>query len=877
MATKEKSSELRDALAQLPFISPAQIDHWVGLQATIDRSRDYLVRAVPEARHNFDEAQKILAQRTYTLVFFGGTGVGKSTLINALLGRNLLPTGAVTAVTGTIVYIEQADEGEAESLTLNFWSREEFADRVRRLCRSADIDPFDINEEAERAFAAESIQQILDDNSDLAKTDRDEYLEILLDCINTYNNHRELFKAGTPPPTEYTLDNEDGLLHLREDSFKGSSERQIRLVKSAVFRIQPPTNGPNLLMDGYLRIVDVPGLGAGMRLHEQITLEEMKKEDAMIVLVTDAGRQRVDEMKSLAAVHWIKENRLYGLRGADLDDAAAKIFLAVNGANVRQAFDRLNSGLPAAELELREVTRHFAPNYWEKYSTRGNNRPYFFVMPPISLYLDSAKGAPSEFKSITEGVLKDFADQMGPVDDDPFETETRNALLALSEVPLLRERLIDFIRNERVRTQLREAANRVHAGLEELRQYFENALAQRGIYPPFDFSWDALQERRYQNRLDGWNKELADLMDQFRVVLSQRYLNNAQFVALLSGTRRRVRESVKQGVEQALNGLVEDNRSTWISYNPVTGRYSVEWPESRILQEVELALHEQLAYHMPEIGRRMRREYEDILAELEVMSSLQRAAYGETYSYRLPTAPDRLFALEEAYAALLEAVGERFSDVVRQAAVYELARANRMIHLHADRDLDSGERPLQRVRLGLELDTAANADSSAVADAPAVEEEAEEEFTIRILDEPAGVAGDVPADDDVAISFVGDGAGSRSEYGTLDKMLDATSAAVVQKSGAVMGLFDRIVNDLFDDSDMMERFHRLFLLESSRVRRDMMRYLVTPLLEKHQEKINAHDEVLRAAMEPDLESISDVESLMRTWHGLTEIEANVPL
>ena len=82
---------------------------------------------------------------------------------------------------------------------------------------------------------------------------------------------------------------------------------------------------PNLLMNGYLRIVDVPGLGAGMRLHEEITLEEMKREDAMIVLVTDAGRQRVDEMKSLSAVNWIKENRLFGLSGGDLDEAAVLI------------------------------------------------------------------------------------------------------------------------------------------------------------------------------------------------------------------------------------------------------------------------------------------------------------------------------------------------------------------------------------------------------------------------------------------------------------------------------------------------------------------------------------------------------------------------
>jgi ribosome biogenesis GTPase A len=114
----DKYADLRTSLEALPYISPAQVDQWVDLQQSIDGTRDYLIRAVPEAQFSIDEAEKILGQRTYTLVFFGGTGVGKSTLINGLLGRNLLPTGAVTAVTGTIVYIEQADENEAETLVL---------------------------------------------------------------------------------------------------------------------------------------------------------------------------------------------------------------------------------------------------------------------------------------------------------------------------------------------------------------------------------------------------------------------------------------------------------------------------------------------------------------------------------------------------------------------------------------------------------------------------------------------------------------------------------------------------------------------------------------------------------------------------------------
>ncbi|MCB9418245.1 MAG: dynamin family protein [Ardenticatenaceae bacterium] len=543
---KDKYAELQTSLETLPYISPAQVEQWVSLQRTIDQTRDYLIRAVPQAQHSIDEAQKILGQRTYTLVFFGGTGVGKSTLINALLGRNLLPTGAVTAVTGTIVYIEQAAEGEAESLILTYWSRDEFAERVRRLCQLAELDGFDITNSGEREQALEDIKAINTASEGNAKTERDEYLDILIDCIHSYENNKELFKAGTPPPQSLTLDDEESLKHLREDGFKGSDKRQIRLVKSATFKIQPPAPGTtangkdSLLMNGFLRIVDVPGLGAGMKLHEAITLEEMKKEDAMIVLVTDAGRQRVDEMKSLSAVNWIKENRLFGLSGGDLDEAASKIFLAVNGGNVRQAFDRLNSGLPEAELEVKEVTRYIAPNYWERYKDRGHNRPYFLVMAPPALYLQDPDHAPDEFASETERILKAFRDQFGPINNgDMFDPDTKEALLKLSEIPLLRESLIEFIKSERVRSQLREASTRIRNSLQSLRFYYEKQLASRGMHPPFASSWEQLQEKRYENVLVRQQKELPRAFHNALLELSARTNGDARFRNLLRPAQQR--------------------------------------------------------------------------------------------------------------------------------------------------------------------------------------------------------------------------------------------------------------------------------------------------------------------------------------------------
>ena len=416
----------------------------------------------------------------------------------------------------------------------------------------------------------------------------------------------------------------------------------------STFRIHPRAGQPNLLMDGHLRIVDVPGLGAGMKLHETITLEEMKREDAMIVLVTDAGRQRVDEMKSLSAVNWIKENRLHSLSGSDLDEAASKIFLVVNGANVRQAFDRLNSGLPQAELEVKEVTRYIAPNYWERYADRGHNRPYFLVMAPSALFVEDPEHAPGEFEGETERILMAFADQLRAIGgsglnlDDPLDPDTKAALLELSEVPLLRESLINFIRNDRVRSQLREASTRVRNALQSLRFYYEKQLAARGVHPPFSTSWEAMQERRYENVLIRQQKELPRAFHNALLELSQRTNNDERFRALLRPTINGVRDMVQDTVRREIETLLESYGTEYWDDRDVTydslvwGTSGIEVPIKRILYQVELVMQEAVSNFMPEVADVIAAELQRTLEAHDILARLERASYGQEYSYTLP-------------------------------------------------------------------------------------------------------------------------------------------------------------------------------------------------------------------------------------------------
>jgi len=86
-------------------------------------------------------------------------------------------------------------------------------------------------------------------------------------------------------------------------------------------------------------------------------------------------------------------------------------------------------------------------------------------------------------------------------------------------------------------------------------------------------------------------------------------------------------------------------------------------------------------------------------------------------------------------------------------------------------------------------------------------------------------------------------------------------------------IFDNIVQDLFSDDELLPRLRRLFWLEATKTERDFINYLVKPMLKQHDR--NLHDPELRAAMEIDLESVSDLEALMRTWEGLHDLETNL--
>ena len=154
--------------------------------------------------------------------------------------------------------------------------------------------------------------------------------------------------------------------------------------------------------------------------------------------------------------------------------------------------------------------------------------------------------------------------------------------------------------------------------------------------------------------------------------------------------------------------------------------------------------------------------------------------------------------------------------------------------------------------------------TAVVADGAGLETAAEDEFVINILD--GGPADDTLADIKLSPPEVDSG------YGELETSYAEKLDNISLKTNKIYG---EIINDLFSDDQLLPRLRRLFWLEATKAERDFNNYLIKPMLKQHDRKLA--DPELREAMEVDLESISDVEELMRVWEGLHGLETGLAL
>jgi hypothetical protein len=439
--------------------------------------------------------------------------------------------------------------------------------------------------------------------------------------------------------------------------------------------------------------------------------------------------------------------------------------------------------------------------------------------------------------------------------------------------------LIAFIKTERVRSQLREAATRIRNSLQALRYYYEKQLAHRGVHPPFANSWEQLQERRFENVIIRQQKELPRAFHNALLELNNRTNSDGRFRNILRPTLNGIKGMVQDAVQREVETLLENYGTEYwddrdVTYdNLIWGSSGIEIPIKRILFQVELILQDSVSKFMPEAADVIAAELERTLEAHEIQSRLRRAAYEQEYSYAIPGETADGLNLDEAFTVLVERVGRNFRHVCQQATMYELMKPERSVHHRLDEgerelSLNTNERLLDVALNGVESvrrEMAANmpaANNTQAAAAAAVADEPE--INISILDEPA-------QPEDLGISLIGD-AGKAIPQADLEVSYADKLDNVAVK---VNRIFGEILNDLFNDDDLLPRLRRLFWLEATKTERDFNTHIVKPMLKQHDRNLQKPE--LREAMEMDLENVSDLEELMRVWDGLHKLETSLAI
>ena len=142
----------------------------------------------------------------FEIVFAGTYSAGKSMLINALLGKELLHSGT-GHVTGRECYIEYANSSEEERVEFTFLNLEAIKEEVKERCQKLEIKPLNINREDSITKVLEECENRRKENANTEEADEAEGLQFLLQGFQSHRQYIHSSENKTYTMQDLQLDN----------------------------------------------------------------------------------------------------------------------------------------------------------------------------------------------------------------------------------------------------------------------------------------------------------------------------------------------------------------------------------------------------------------------------------------------------------------------------------------------------------------------------------------------------------------------------------------------------------------------------------------------------------------------------------------------
>ncbi|NJL10779.1 MAG: hypothetical protein HC908_13120 [Calothrix sp. SM1_7_51] len=398
------------------------------------------------------------------MAVIGTTGAGKSTLINALLGRPLVLTKAIgKPATGAAleIFLDVPQAGKEKAI-VTYRDGRAIGNLVKEFIERYQLDDSSLKGKLDDNFAS-NLSKLNPNSFNIQQ--QNEFIElrkILVNIIRQYANHNSKqlqteFYLENANDTEYLMELIDEHSLLNDEN---STNRLIGLIKTVSYHIQPDSNfdsSASLQLPGNVCLVDLPGLD-GSPLHDIIISEGIKDADAVIFIL------RPPRILGRGDSYLLNRVRQY-ISFEGNTESGERIFLVLNA---RDSIMVDNAGrLDNLPKDMDDLMEMLVPSYGSHplLAKRGGDTPYFLTSAWAAYAAQKRlKGSMEEID--TYEAIKVKLKVQGKDDREVLEA---------SQIPRLVQELTKFIRERRIEGQINDGKQALDIIIDSLDKKFNKS------------------------------------------------------------------------------------------------------------------------------------------------------------------------------------------------------------------------------------------------------------------------------------------------------------------------------------------------------------------------------------------------------------------
>ncbi|HMA38176.1 MAG TPA: dynamin family protein [Chloroflexia bacterium] len=677
-------------------LNTLQIADWPAERAYV---ADFLLRA----------GDQLNPAKRYSISFLGRNGLGKSTLVNALLGASYLPEAFREPVTAAVTRVRAlrdrppADELRAQGTTpelaqvrVDYFDEASYLAEVldeyyRRLNAVPGVTlppPATLDNNA--MVAARNLRNKLRDNPEAAAN-----AATLEGMIESFLRLR-----GNLPRARW-LTYEQARHQINEKEAQGADRDLLRVTREVIYFVDDSMTPDPLLGNSGIELIDLPGLEADVSYHEQTTMRALNEADAVVVVLQ---ARRPSEKNTLAALAELARRK--GWSPEYREKFGSKVFIAMNRADeidlqpntIQEYFGNNRAGL---EDLVRNMVDPVLPNYWTAHPG-ADRAPFYLVSGYAALFAQQQArrlrgdplvvSAPVLFPDLKERgeLIYSTYEKIGaqlPYTPHPQRDYDLDWLLQVSGVPELKGAMSTFVRTRRFASSLEQA----HQGMQDARTRMRNLLTRyidsRGVRPDqydrfrqmgtdIQVAWERVDRAAQSLRL-GFTEAILATQREFpnRPDPARGDRLTQQLDARVQAIKAKLAESLNRSEDNLRQAAMDGSSSAprpmrnledLISATPdLVNQASILQADrsAQLVLDLRNELDAQFAASAPELASILSDGFEARLKAVTFAAQLKHLAYDQ---------PDLWKRADETLRRLLTELRARYQDMVRTVLLREL-------------------------------------------------------------------------------------------------------------------------------------------------------------------------------------------------------------